>query len=285
MKFSAKKNKIILDGVYKLVKEGKSIPQICSILNISKSTVCRKCKQLKIKVINYHNSLKFDNMVFDCIDTEEKAYWLGFLYADGNVHSNSNIVSLNLKGSDINHLAKFNSFIKNTKNVCTKKVKLNNKEYRVCQVSVCNKHFKETLISLGCIPKKSLILKFPDINIFKEEKLVYDFIRGYVDGDGCLTFSKCGRLNLNILGTYEFLSELIKYFPGKFTKVHKIKRLKSNTWNIQNCGKNADDVTEILYKNATIYLDRKYDRFAVLNRNIQNNYGAKSVKAEMLIPS
>ena len=37
--------------------------------------------------INYHNLPKFHETIFDCIDTEDKAYWLGFIYADGTIRS------------------------------------------------------------------------------------------------------------------------------------------------------------------------------------------------------
>lgn len=45
------------------------------------------------------------------------------------------------------------------------------------------------LINYGCTTRKSLTLKFPNINIFKNKSYIYDFIRGYVDGDGCLSYS------------------------------------------------------------------------------------------------
>jgi len=49
---------------------------------------------------------------FDNIDTEEKAYWLGFLYADGWVSSKGNTVGLTLALKDIEHLKKYNNFLR-----------------------------------------------------------------------------------------------------------------------------------------------------------------------------
>lgn len=267
-KFIKEKLEFLNTEIPKLINKGLSIKEMAKELNVSISAISRRCKALNLKVPNHHNSLKFDNTVFDSIDTEEKAYWLGFLYADGNVHNTANIISLSLKISDIAHLEKFKTFLNATAKIVTTKIKVNNKFYEICKFSVCNKYFKEQLISLGCIPKKSLILKFPKTEIFQNKNLIYDFIRGYVDGDGCLTFSKNGRLNLSILGTKEFLESLSNYFPGKFKSIYRAKRLKTNVWTISNCGAHADDVTYKLYANAKIYLDRKYERFAVLNRKV-----------------
>lgn len=267
----------------KLINEGKTIKEMSKILNVSVSTINRRCKELSLSVPNHHNALKFDNTVFDYIDSEEKAYWLGFLYADGNVHSSSNIVSLSLKGDDVEHLQKFRQFLKAAASVKMGKIQVNNKEYKICKFSVCDKHFKQQLASLGCVPKKSLILQFPSLDVFQRKELVYDFIRGYIDGDGCLTFSKNGRLQLSIAGTKEFLNGILSIFPNKFS-MYKPKNVKNNIWILSNCGANADDVTYTLYAKATMFLQRKYDRFAVLNRKVQNNYGAKTVKAEMPIP-
>lgn len=256
------------EEIPKLISEGKTVREMTTILKVSKSAISRRCKKLNLHVPNYHNALKFNNTVFDCIDTEEKAYWLGFLYADGNVHSTSNIISLSLKKEDKEHLVKFKHFLEAQTSIKDSYIYVNNKQYEVSKISICNKHFKETLINLGCIPKKSLVLTFPQLSIFENKELVYDFIRGYVDGDGCLTFSKNGRLNLNILGTKKFLEGICRMFPNKFASIHKVKRLKTNVWTISNCGEHADDVTYKLYSKATIYLNRKYDRFAVLNRKV-----------------
>lgn len=72
----------------------------------------------------------YDESVFDVIDTEEKAYWAGFIMgdgqieefkrprADGSTYLNYRL-NINLKYSDIDHLQKFLDFLKCT----TKKIK------------------------------------------------------------------------------------------------------------------------------------------------------------------
>lgn len=268
MKFTKERYKQIDLQLQEAVKSGLTIAEISKGLGISKSAVNRRLRILGINIPNYHNALKFDNTVFDTIDSEEKAYWLGFLYADGYVSSDKNIIAVTLKADDWNHLEKLKVFFRAfSHKVVYGTTILNGKQYSNCSLQVCDKHLKERLVSLGCTPRKSLTLKFPDISIFTKSSLVYSFIRGYVDGDGCLTFSKSGRLELNILGTEEFLSGIQRIFPNRFKSIHHIKRTKSDICKISVTGNNADYVSTILYQNASIYLQRKFDRFAVLSRN------------------
>ena len=266
MKLSKEKENQIISDVPILMKQKKSTKEMALILNIGESTLRRRLKLMNISVPNYHNMLKFDNTVFDIIDLEEKAYWLGFLYADWNVNKNNNQIRVNLSAKDKDHIEKYNNFLKNVNSIRDYIVKTNGKEYNICDVTVCDKHFKERLIELGCIPQKSLKLIFPNLNIFKQQNLVYDFIRGYIDGDGCITYSRNGRLQIEILGTKEFLTGILNIFPEKFT-LHKIKRLESNTFVLRNCGKNADYIANKLYGKATIYMQRKFNRFVVLSRD------------------
>lgn len=285
MRFTKEQYKRLDKQLNEVVNSGMTIKEIANHLGISRSAVNRRLRALELNVPNYHNALKFDNTVFDSINSEEKAYWLGFLFADGYVSSDKNTVAVSLKDTDSGHLTKLKNFFKATNHtVSHRKVRSNGKEYDACSFQVCDKHLKSRLIELGCHPRKSLILTFPNASIFANPDLVYPFIRGYVDGDGCLTFSKSGRLEISILGTEAFLSGIQKAFPDRFKSIHHIKRTKSDICKISNTGTNADYVANILYQGANIYLQRKFDRFAVLSRNIQDYQGAKTVEAEMLIP-
>ena len=75
------------------------------------STVHAKLRKLNINLPNNHNRLKFDNTVFDKIDTEEKAYWLGFIVADGYLNINKHMLRIKLGNRDRSHLIKFIKFV------------------------------------------------------------------------------------------------------------------------------------------------------------------------------
>ena len=256
---------INLEELVKLNCSGLTQNEIATKLNVSRSTVQKYLKILHVNTPNYHNLLKFDNTVFDCIDDEEKSYWLGFLYADGNVAKNNNNVELSLSIKDKEHLEKYRTFLKNISPVKTGKSMYNGKEFQRCRLTVTNKYFRDKLISLGCIPQKSLKVKFPN-DIFKHEELKYHFIRGYVDGNGCISFSSSGKLRLSIVSTKEFLLSIKEIFP-EFSDLKRDKRWKHNTFFIECFSNNANKILTKLYKNSTIYLKRKYNRLAVLSSN------------------
>lgn len=202
--------------------------------------------------------------IFDKIDSEEKAYWLGFIYADGNIASlNYKKIrynfELSLSSKDLEHLKKFNIFISSNKDVRIEKAG-NLYQYERCRISFANKHFWNVLNNYGCTPKKSLTLKFPNINIFENKNLIRHFIRGYIDGDGCMSYcdKEHKHMTLRILGTKDFLNILQKYLPlEKKNKLHK----KNNIYDLSFQKGRGKYILDYVYKDATIFLDRKLEKY------------------------
>lgn len=238
------------------IKRQPSLTKIASEYHVNRGNLSKYLKNLGYDIINHQNKLKFDNTIFDVIDTEEKAYWLGFIFADGYV-SNKNDFELSLSIVDIKHLQKFNKFINHTKEI-------KNDNYR-CRLFLKDSHFVNRLKELGCISKKSLILQFPNLNIFKSKDLIKHFIRGYWDGDGCLSYCDIGhqRIQISVLGTEDFLTKMKENLPLKFDYKlgynNKAKSLITRTLQIN--GNNAFELTYYLYENASIYLDRKFEKY------------------------
>lgn len=242
--------------------------QIAKEMHIDYTCVHRWLRKLGLHLPNYHNELKFDNTAFDIIDSEEKAYWLGFLYADGYVQSDGNVVELSLKGSDREHLEKFRSFLNNRNEIKMGTAKYGKKEFSRCRLCLTDKHFHDALISKGCIPNKSLILKFPNKDIFTSNNLIKHFIRGYFDGDGSVHKNSSNYSSFQILGTYDFLMGIKEYFPDLFSgAIYKNKKnTDSNTYFLSISGKKAAEFGDIMYSNAQIFMQRKYNKF------IENKY-------------
>lgn len=259
----------------------KSIAKTSLKYGINKKTLTRYLKEKNIPIVANGRKSEFNRDFFDIIDTEEKAYWLGFMYADGCISAKDNLVALNISLKDIEHLKKFNKALAYKKGLnisethqfgSTEHTNKNGETmYMVC-TRIKDNHLWEALNSKGCVPNKSLILTFPDEKIFKEKSLIYDFIRGYVDGDGTLGVYPHSKTNpkleesLLIVGTKNFLEGVQRYLGEGFL-MHKTN-CSEYTYRLGYSTKKAHKAADMLYQHATIYLDRKYDiyinKFAAL---------------------
>lgn len=196
--------------------------------------------------------------IFSSIDTEEKAYWLGFLYADGYISKLNNVIEVSLCEKDLAHLKKLKRFLETSVDIHKRIKKDKNKEYIGYRLSVSSSKIKEDLESLGCTNAKSSTLKFPKESQVPKSLQVH-FIRGYFDGDGCITVAGRTSPALEILGTKEFLEGILNFFNSSntihgFNHCHSVKR-------IQFFGEEANDILSKMYGNSNIYLDRKYELF------------------------
>ena len=251
----------------KLFNEGLPYRRIAKLLNVNRKTVSYHLRKLgyktdekRIRHVDPNKLRKYDysktENIFEKIDTEEKAYWLGMLYADGYVANNRNTIALSLKEEDYNHIVKFRKFLNLTNKPIRKKIKhKDNKNYIGYEFSINNEKVKNDLCNLGCMPNKTFKIKFPSDEIVPPD-LKQHFIRGYLDGDGCITHNSSGNVSVEILGTYDFLDGYQKWIGLHYNKVHDFKttEIKHSMY----AGKYAKIILNKLYENASIYLDRKY---------------------------
>lgn len=203
--------------------------------------------------------------IFEIINNEEKAYWLGFLFADGNVQYKDEInkpkryaIELTLSEKDKPHLRKFEKFI-NCENIIKEKtVKYKDKVYKAVRIYLSSKRMCDDLINKGCIPKKSSIKKMPKL----DEDLITHFWRGYFDGNGSIWFTKTGNLNIELHSSLDMITSFKDYFKIS-TSIDK----PSGCYRIRKSGEEALNILDKMYKNHSICLDRKYSLIALLLRN------------------
>ena len=204
------------------------------------------------KLCKYKNK---NRDIFEKIDNEHKAYWLGFLYADGYVANNKNAIELALKEEDYNHIVKFKEFM-GAENKIRKKIRnMNGKEYISYAVSITDAKIKNDLIRLGCYPQKTKIITFPNENQVPSQ-YINDFVRGYFDGDGCISHGSTSKVTTEVLGTEEFLKGYIEW-----TGLHKNKKCGFKHSDIKRVIYSGPYVITILnkmYKDSSIYLERKF---------------------------
>lgn len=185
---------------------------------------------------------------FENVDNEKKAYWLGFLYGDGNISKNKR--QLTLVSKDREHLEKFKRDLD-----CDYEIKPVNKIHRIIisSTKIC-----KDLIQLGCVPHKTFKLeKIPDI----QTDLIRHFIRGLFDADGCIYKRKYG-IGFTIRGNPPLLKDIQNYL-WSFAIVSS--KTKINNRNLYYSGINALLIFEHLYDNSIIYLSRKYNNWCNYN--------------------
>lgn len=195
---------------------------------------------------------------FENIDTEEKAYWLGFLYADGYVSAKEDKIELCLAEKDFHHLEKFKNFIGLPNKICYRAA---TKAYRY---SFRSTSCKQDLIKQGCVPKKSLILHFPTTEQVPDV-LLRHFLRGYFDGDGWFTNTE-SCFEAGLISSQDFINSFLAKIES-FIDV-KIDSTVKNVHRENGAKKysfySKHDVTvflDFLYQDSSIYLDRKYEHY------------------------
>ena len=257
--------------------EEKSLTRLQEKYGIKRKVIAENLKRRNIEIIK--NVIpRLNENVFDSIDTEEKAYWLGFWYADGCVEANRHRLCINLGIKDINHLHKMRSFLELKNQVNTYKIG----KYDMCRLYVTNQHIWQQLINLGCTPQKSLTLTFPNESVFSNKNLIYDFIRGYCDGDGSLgLYIKKGHKTseISMVGTLEFLTGLQNFLGiDGHLRNKSYEGCHNNAYELKYSNFKARQVARLLYENSNVYLDRKYKIFESFCRFEEESSRVKSSK-------
>lgn len=265
-----------------LFSNGKTLKDIAHYYNTQGIVISKFLKKKGFNPKRYQINETF----FETIDTEEKAYWLGFLYADGNVAKNRYTVSCDLKQTDVEHLVKF------CKTLNISLMPRLDPKLKRARFAVSNKKLISDLIKLGCVPCKSLILTFPSKEIFETEDLIKHFVRGYFDGDGCISYSGNNyyKPRCCILGTRSILENIEKYSCTKWTW-YQANPTSDLIFDIKSNIATSIKFLNWIYEDATIFLERKYNRyllyknknFAVLGSDFKNNDRAISEKAKLYI--
>ena len=252
--------------------EKLSVLEISEKLNISKSTIYASLERWgnDRRDFSEMNKTILNEDFFNCIDSSEKAYWLGFMYADGYV--TGDYVGIALHSKDREHLIKFKTAIESNGNIND----YNSKTTPYSRIYFKSEKMVNDLINKGCFRNKSLVLKFPTEKQVPKEYQSH-FIRGYFDGDGCLSINLSKQsYRFSILGTKEFLTTIADIFKNGIDEdfscnLSKRKKDDTNNYTLRYGGINRTyKIMNYLYKDSSekIYLQRKYENYQTLNKTI-----------------
>ncbi len=257
----------------------------------------------------------FNENFFEEVDTEEKAYILGFLYADGNVFKSKEFNSIKISMSQLEDSIDILNKITKCLDSNYSLHKVQQPNGKICyNLNLYSTKMGNDLINLGCVENKSLQLNFPT---HIKANLIRHFIRGYFDGDGCVWEGKRKKMTVKDKtkkeGTRERIVHNVKFtFTGCFSFINSLQGLlikegvvKSKTKlnfskakNLNNTSENVctmeysgrrqmKKLFDFMYKNSTIYGDVKYDKFKnICCAPIEKSVGETSLTAgtpEMVI--
>ena len=205
---------------------------------------------------------KFNHNFFKCIDSEEKAYVLGFFFADG-YNSDTQIEFTQLE-QDEDILIQINKALESEVPIYSYINKVNGNTKKALRFS--SREMCEDMNHLGGIKGKSLILEFPK---YLSKELIPHFIRGYFDGDGCVWDGKRKKMVVKDPKCQLLISSLqdilVNELGFKKTKLNlsKAKNKQECAWcTMEYSGRGQlKKLFDFMYKDATIYGSRKYNKF------------------------
>jgi len=210
----------------------------------------------------------FDQFYFDEIDTEQKAYWLGFLYADGNI-TDRGILQLGLGSKDLSHIEEFRLALHSQRKIHSyvKKDKYNSRT--IFSIQHFSSHMAIALQRNGIVPRKTKIITMPQLDFILQPH----FFRGYFDGDGSVFQTKSDvkkpyqKLTLNIIGNIHFVNQmqdmLIEHLGVNKTKLNIPKHSPEMAYMIYSGTPQVKRIASWMYHDATIWLPRKRERFNI----------------------
>lgn len=201
--------------------------------------------------------------------TKEMAWILGIITTDGNIRFDKNCKRLRIGLQDKDILIKINKMMESNYPIRKKDFsKYEGYGTWYYELDICRTKICRDLIVLGIIPRKSKIIQFPSI----PKNYLYDYIRGLIDGNGCLFMNKCFYKN-----------KLYKYFritilSGSFKFLKKLKRLlnvkNKICWNSQNCYRLEipKNILIVIYSNiGQAFGQRKYSKWLNYTKEVSKN--------------
>lgn len=256
-------NKYMIDlhpRILKMYAEGKSIGFIARTLKTYNNRVVKILKEGGVHVRNQHegkligweNRTKYHmNETFFDTWSNDLAWFIGLMYADGHIWKDSSRAALTAKDT---------TFLSQVRDLLGSNYRIELKA-TTPQLIINGSKRVEHLMKFGLTPSKSHTMKFPNV----PEAYLSHFVRGYFDGDGYVSVRKEGWLSIGAdIGSQAFadgLSEVLSNVVGSTiyqnTRI-RYRQYDGRTWNtshpifcIRVHGSKAAAVLQWMYISST----------------------------------
>ena len=226
-------------------------------------------------ITNHISNRRIRHDIFSKIETELQAYLLGFYSADGSINEKRKTFRIHLQKQDSELVYLYKDIISPDARTFTVEVHKttgrNGQEVNAHEsfgVDITSAKLCTDLVNLGIGYNKS----YSDLHIPEmPENLVRHFIRGYFDGDGCITvwLSKEKGKSDRVRGKFDIcaksasiLNEFIKFFATHDIKINLNYLKRDDMYRISTSSKKElEKIYNILYKDSNFYLSRKFNKF------------------------
>lgn len=239
------------------------------VVNTVKKYVSKDSEYKRRTLLNYKNMDLVHNF-FENIDTEIKAYILGYLIADGNVYKDTSSyrVRIELNEKDLYFINLFKESVR-CNNVIghreKQSLKVMSKTVRFCLTS--EKMFND-LSKYGVVPNKTRITYLPILN----KEMMPHLIRGILDGDGWIS-SSVKHKGIGFTGSRQLILDIKRYLINELNLSNVsicVAKKENESMHATNsvCWRGKTDIVKLgmfLYENANYFLERKYQNFINYN--------------------
>lgn len=253
--------------------EGSSITTIAKILQVSDTAIRTVLKRNKIQFRNrwcMSKKYQFNEKFFDVIDSDKKAYILGFTAADGNINPNTHAWRIKIDRKDSYILRDFLEALESNHpigNAGTREV-----------LEIGSVYLYNSLLKHNIVPNKTFILEWPTTI---PNEFLFDYLRGFIDGDGSWLWKTSKNHPYPVLkitcASLPFL-ESCKAFLYK-----ELNILPANSYNFYRNAYNliyfgfekCNLLYNALYKEDSLHLRRKKIKiYSLLNMTEVPNYAS-----------
>jgi LAGLIDADG-like domain len=261
-----------IEEMKRLYNSGMTGSQIGKILNRSKTCVTQKIRENGVTIRDIEHCGKkytLNENYFEYIDTPEKAYWLGFIYADGCVTKNATSYkfSFGLWETDrymLEHLSRLLDFT----GPLQKEKGCSEKAQNIYDLTIYSRRFCQHLIDKGVVERKTSKLSFP---WWLPKQYWKYFLHGLFDGDGCITYStssKTARINgmsfqASFAGSLQMMLDVQKILTSEYNIPSFLAYLKKTKGKVIMFNRsNTLKLFNLLYRDPpSFYMKRKYEKF------------------------
>jgi len=239
---------------------GKTLSEIAQGYSCSRETIARCLRSNGVTVRSKGQGRRrytCNHYFFDVIDSELKAYWLGFLAADGSIINGT--IRLNLQYGDRQHIR---LLLRDLGSDYPIRTRIQN-GFRGSCLAISSQPMLVALARFGVIPRKKRTLPWPDL----PEHILRSYFRGFFDANGSWGAKNTSKPMVQgpsfmLVGNKQFIQQCQKWLMERCSlreTKFKIQGRDRTSYTMTYRGNNqARRIASLLYDGATRFLARKH---------------------------